>query len=744
MLKKIFRKNNNNLENTNLENTSSVFSDDDFRKNQSEDYESSLNFQKGFEANEMNSQTKDPLSLNKEESNLDDYTKDKDIDIDTLTQKNFNKENKNKLNSFKYKAISLGVCLTIGVLGTFLVIRFEEDTKKIEKETEISILKMNYHLKNLDLGLSTYQLNKVIYSWKEIEKLNLIVNHNLMKIKNDDLDKIIDNLNLDKFKEEFNFIAEIEKNRKEIIKSREVSVNNIDEIIYYSELLTEIYKKNNSNNLELKNLNDLNSKLNEMKLLLLKLENEDNFYLFNEKREEIKDLLVEIAEGNSIKDVKPILLEAISTYNHLATKWNSLMSLFDVANKEFEIVENFKNIKESTISLFNKLDKSIIEINKIFEDKNNNIQKYDLVYYSFLILSIFSISLLLLLYINETKRKEKILISESNKNKDSILKLLDEMMYLKNGDLTQKTTINESVTANIAESINSTIDSLAIVVKKIQKSSLLIKEKTKQINTVAEGLLYSTEHQSNSISEVNNSIKTMTNAIEKISEKTKNILEMAEKSTEASKFGMQNVKNSMSSMLLIDKNMEETVFLMKKVSNSSRQIYEVINLLTDITEETNILALNATVQASKAGEAGEGFKIVANAIHELADKAGEATRKVAALISTVQTDIQSVASSIETTTEDVNNGVELSESVEKSLNDISNLSSLLENTIKLVSEDVKNNAQIAKQISQNMGNILSVTEETKMSARNTSKAISEVDNISSELTASVQSFVVEK
>ena len=508
----------------------------------------------------------------------------------------------------------------------------------------------------------------------------------------------------------------------------------------------ELYKNAKANNQELENFSSLSKNLNEMKAFLIKIENESNFNFINEKREEIKNLLIEIAEGNKNKEVKPIFPETITNYNQMATKWNSLMPLFDLTNRETEILEKFKNIKDSSGLLFNEINIVTKEIEKIFESEyiNPEIENYYLIYYVSWLLIISSLLLLILFYVKETKRKEEELIEEANKNKAAILKLLNEMSHLQNGDLTQKTTINDGVTANIAESINSTIDSLAIVVKKIQNSSLLIKEKTKQINQVAEGLLFSTEHQGNSISEVNSSITAMTTAIETISEKTKNILEMAEKSTEASNFGMSNVKNSMNSMLLIDRNMEETSNLMKKVSDSSKQIYEVINLLTDITEETNILALNASVQASKAGEAGNGFKIVANAIHELADKAGDATRKVAALISTIQTDIQSVANSVETTTQDVNNGVELSASVEKSLNDIAKLSNLLESTIKLVAEDVRSNAQIAKLISQNMKSILNITEETKSSARNTSKAISEVDNISSELTASVQSFVVDK
>ncbi len=735
------------------------FSEEDFKKNEKVESPEvdELNLNTNLEVAATNPRIKEMeeeelLEIYKKDENLlddEDYSKDiRDEEIEGILKIEEPNNKDHDLVPFKYKAVVLGSLLVVGIVGTSLMNHLEEEAKGVDRLTEKNILNINYQLKNIELGLNNYESKKIFNSWKEIEYLNEKIKSNIPKINNQELSVKYEKLNknLLKIQNSINIISELEKNKNLIVQNKESAIKNIDEILSDASSMLDIYKNGKANNQELEMIGSLTAKLNDMRNILIKVENENNFQLLNERREEIKILLIEIAEGNKLKDIKPIFPEGISNYNKIATKWNSLMPLFDLTNREKEILEKFKIIKESSIVMFDEINVVIQEIDKLFESEyiNPDIETYYLIYYLSILLIVTSILLLVFFYTKENKKKEKNLTEEANNNKASILKLLNEMSHLQNGDLTQKTTVNDGVTANIAESINSTIDSLAVVVKKIQNSSLLIKDKTKQINQVAEGLLFSTEHQGNSISEVNNSITAMTTAIETISEKTKNILEMAEKSTEASNFGMQNVKNSMNSMLLIDRNMEETSSLMKKVSDSSKQIYEVINLLSDITEETNILALNATVQASKAGEAGNGFKIVANAIHELADKAGEATRKVSALISTIQTDIQSVAYSVETTTNDVNSGVELSASVEKSLNDIAQLSRLLENTIKLVAEDVKSNAQIAKQISQNMRSILNITEENKISARNTSKAISEVDNVSSELTASVQSFVIDK
>jgi twitching motility protein PilJ len=316
------------------------------------------------------------------------------------------------------------------------------------------------------------------------------------------------------------------------------------------------------------------------------------------------------------------------------------------------------------------------------------------------------------------------------------------MVYQQTGKLKKKTTVEEGITLDIADSINATIDSLVVVVTKIKNSSLVMKQKTNEINLVSTKLLDATEKQSDSIVEANESINNIAKAIHQISEKTKESLITAQHSAEASNLGARQVKESIESMNAISKNMEETVVLMKKVSDSSKQISEVLSLLSDITEETNILALNATVQAAKAGEAGKGFKVVADSIQELADNAAEATRRVGALIATVQTDIHSVGSSIERTNREVERGVELSENAGQSLNEITDISNKLADIVKSISRDANTNAEAARQISNNMSTILKVTEETKDSTKKTTNSITEIDKMSSELSESVKTFIV--
>jgi twitching motility protein PilJ len=425
-------------------------------------------------------------------------------------------------------------------------------------------------------------------------------------------------------------------------------------------------------------------------------------------------------------------------YDKIVKTW------IDLNNNIDQILNNVKTLSQikSLGSTNEKIIKQVVlDLQQMKNINNNPLNFYMIILFS--ILSLIFISLLGYLYNIEKTNKALVDKIENSKNQNAILKLLNELIPLQDGDLTQKTTVTEEITGAIADSINATIDSLGTLVKKIKNSSLLVKEKSDEVNNISLKLLTSNEKQANEINTTGSSVLEITKAIADISTKTKEGSEKAVESSILAKNGAQEVNSSIESMKLINHNINETSLLMKKVGDSSKQISEIVTLLSDITEETNILALNATVQATKAGEAGKGFKIVADSIQELADKAAEANRRVGALISAVQTDIQSAAVSVDKTTEEVKVGVEKSESAGKSLENITKSSELLAEIINNISEEANQYAEIAKQISKNMQIVLSSIEENKDSTRKTAKSIGEILEISSELNSSVQSFKVE-
>jgi twitching motility protein PilJ len=317
------------------------------------------------------------------------------------------------------------------------------------------------------------------------------------------------------------------------------------------------------------------------------------------------------------------------------------------------------------------------------------------------------------------------------------------MEPLQEGDLTKKTTINDEIIGVLADSINATIDSLSSLVKKIKNTSFIMKQKTSEVNVIAIEMLKTNEEQVKAIENTGYNVINITKAIEEISEKTNSGVQVAENAIKVSSQGAEQVLASINSMKEINKNMLETSYLMKKLTDSSKQISEIVELLSDISENTSILALNATVQAAKAGEAGKGFKIVADSIQELADKAVEATRRVGALIGTVQTDIQAAEKAVNKTTNEIGSGADLSEKASDSLSQMTEVSNNLALIIRSISEDIKKNAQVSKEITDIMNVILCKTEENKQSTQKTVNSISEIAKISNELGEFVQTFKVD-
>ena len=592
---------------------------------------------------------------------------------------------------------------------------------------------------------------KMMIKWKLIESLDKELKTTLESLSNSNLNTVYSDFhkNINKVSTNVAYLKSLENIIKNASEKRDLMNKGLTGVLELTEKIIDIYEKTGASQADISKVYILKSALETIKnsianVLIGEVVEEESIFDLNKARDLFKKNLAEFYNSQDAATINGLHPGVSETYASLASNWLLVSSELDEILKSAADLTKAKQLLVSNQVIINNITSNLKEMDKSY---NNNADKYATLYSLLLWLSIalLLVSVGALAYIYNFKKDlyEKDLEKESNKNKKAIYKLLKEMSPLQDGDLTQKTTVEEGITLDIADSINATIDSLSSVVMKIKNSSLVMREKTKEINLVSVKMLGDTEKQSDSIIDASDSINKIAKAITQISEKTKLSLITAQNSTTASRAGTQSVKDSIDSMNIISKNMDETVHLMSKVSDSSTQISEVIGLLSDITEETNILALNATVQAAKAGESGKGFKIVADSIQELADNAAEATRRVGALIATVQTDIQSVGSSIERTTQEVQRGVELSSNAGKSLDEITIISNELAEIVKVISIDANTNAESARQISNRMSQILEITEETKNSAKQTTTSLGEIDNMSSDLSESVKSFITQ-
>ncbi len=243
--------------------------------------------------------------------------------------------------------------------------------------------------------------------------------------------------------------------------------------------------------------------------------------------------------------------------------------------------------------------------------------------------------------------------NESERNQGAILRLLDEIAGLGQGDLTATATVTEDITGAIADSVNIAVESLRGLVTTINQSSVQVDGAAKQTQALAQHLAKSSSAQSRQIASATESIGAMAGSIEEVSGNAERAADVARHSVDIAHKGGEAVRRTIHGMNAIRETIQETSKRIKRLGESSQEIGNIVELINDLAEQTNILALNASIQASMAGEAGRGFAVVADEVQRLAERATNATRQIDALVRTIQTDTNGAVVSMERSTADV-------------------------------------------------------------------------------------------
>jgi twitching motility protein PilJ len=324
----------------------------------------------------------------------------------------------------------------------------------------------------------------------------------------------------------------------------------------------------------------------------------------------------------------------------------------------------------------------------------------------------------------------------------AILRLMNEMGELADGDLTVRATVSEDITGAIADSVNYTVEELAVLVRRINDAAERVTRASSAAQHTSSELLNATQKQSNEIQNANTVVLEMADSMKTVSSAAMESARVAHASLAAAQKGAAAVSNSISGMNEIRSQIQETSKRIKRLGESSQEIGEIVELISDITEQTNVLALNAAIQAASAGEAGRGFSVVAEEVQRLAERSGEATKQIAAIVKTIQTDTHDAVAAMEHSTQEVVAGARLSDAAGQALNEISTVSHDLTRLIEAISSDTQAQADIATQVATSMQGILRITGQTSASTQQTAVSIGELAELAGELKGSVSGFKV--
>jgi len=344
------------------------------------------------------------------------------------------------------------------------------------------------------------------------------------------------------------------------------------------------------------------------------------------------------------------------------------------------------------------------------------------------------------LLIRDSGEREDAALEQNRRNQRAILRLLDEMANLAEGDLTVHATVTEEITGAIADSVNYAIDALRSLVATINTTAVEVSSSAEKTQAIATRLTDSSAHQAREIASASAAITDMADSMKGVSKDAEDSVDVAHKSLEIAQKGAGIVRRSISGMDTIREQIQETSKRIKRLGESSQEIGDIVGLITEIADQTNILALNAAIQASTAGEAGRGFAVVADEVQRLAERAGNATKQIEALVKTIQSDTNEAVSSMEASTTNVVSGAKMAEDAGGALIEIENVSDELAELIRGISNSANKQASVAMDVSNTMNVIQEITLQTSEGTEETSASIGNLSDLANELRKSVAGF----
>ena len=397
-------------------------------------------------------------------------------------------------------------------------------------------------------------------------------------------------------------------------------------------------------------------------------------------------------------------------------------------------------VRQASSSIFEQSDALLSNLNKLSGGTGLAIAIPALGIILALIAFLFCVFKLLVLRGESDKKRVSRLQDEYDRNQNAILRLLDEIADLADGDLRSYATVSEDFTGAIADSINFAIDQLRDLVSRITETSQEVAQYTASTQGITNQLAEASEHQAQEIAGASAAINEMAMSIDQVSSNAEESAVVAERSVKIAANGANVVNRSIEGMDIIREQIQETSKRIKRLGESSQEIGNIVALINDIADQTNILALNAAIQASMAGEAGRGFAVVADEVQRLAERSASATKQIETLVKTIQTDTNEAVISMEQTTSEVVRGANLSKDAGVALDEIQNVSGNLAKLIANISDAAKLQSASAGHIATTMNVVQEITSQTTTATFDTARSVSELANMAEALRESVTDF----
>ncbi len=352
----------------------------------------------------------------------------------------------------------------------------------------------------------------------------------------------------------------------------------------------------------------------------------------------------------------------------------------------------------------------------------------------------------LLQQIEQGMKNAEITSEEERKQKEALqmqlLELLDNIEGAAGGDLTVRADVGDGEIGTVADFFNSIVESLRSIVTQVKTSASQVNTAIGSNENAIRQLAEEALTQATEISHTLDAVDSMSQSMQKIAISAREAASVAGNAkttaTESSKAMDLTVQN----ILRLRTTVAETAKKVKRLGESTQEINRAVALINQISMQTNLLAINAGIEASRAGGEGQGFAVVAEEVGELAAKSANATKEIEKIVENIQRETSELAQAMELGTAQVVEGTKIVEGAKYSLTQILTVSQQIDSLVRSISGATTSQAETSQNVSELMKQIAGVSERTSTSSRQVSKSLQETVEISQELQEIVETFKV--
>ncbi len=322
----------------------------------------------------------------------------------------------------------------------------------------------------------------------------------------------------------------------------------------------------------------------------------------------------------------------------------------------------------------------------------------------------------------------------------SIQGLIQEMEQIAAGNLAVNLDIRDDITGTISGSVQNMTEQLRSIIRRVQNATYMVTSSADEIVAESTKLSEESETQSAKIESTSERVLAITTEFEQLSKQSEGSALVAQKARETANRGYQAVSDTVQGMERIRDQVHATSKRIKRLGESSQEIGEIVQLISDIADRTSILALNASIQAAMAGDAGQGFAVVAEEVERLAERSNDATKQISTLIKAIQAETSEAISDMEEATREVVEGTQLATQAGQTLEEITDVSTALESLIQTVSQAAMQQSKAAKEVANTMTQISVSTKQSAEKTRSSTETVVSLSMYANQLGDSVSQF----